>query len=118
MMQLLLIGIGGGAGSILRYICQRQWNDNNIPYGTLVVNIIGCFVIGLLAGFVSKNAISDSLKMLLMTGVCGGFTTFSAFTLEGNGLLQQGRFFYFIIYTALSVAGGLFVTFLGYKLIS
>jgi CrcB protein len=116
MKQLLYIGIGGASGSIIRYLLQRHFNVAQFPYGTLLVNLTGCFAIGLLAALLLKNGMNEPLKALLITGFCGGFTTFSAFTMEGNNFLVEGKWLLFILYTTISVAGGLFFTFLGYKL--
>lgn len=115
MQSLLLVGIGGAAGSILRFLCQR-WGNLSFPYGTLGVNLVGCFLIGIFWGMVVKNSIDDNLRLLLMTGFCGGFTTFSAFTQESIQLLQQQRLLYFFVYVGLSITAGLLATFAGYKL--
>ena len=114
--NLLWVGLGGAAGSALRYLCQRSWN-NHFPYGTLIVNICGCFLIGLLWGWLQKDD-HDTNKMLLMTGFCGGFTTFSAFTLESIFLLQDHKWAAWMAYTALSIFAGLGATFLGMKFTS
>lgn len=113
--NILLVGLGGGIGSILRYLCQRSLN-NSFPYGTLLVNMAGCFIIGLAWGYFSKNMDSNG-KLFLMTGLCGGFTTFSAFTHESVQMMMDSRWAVFIIYTGISVMAGLLATFLGFKLI-
>jgi CrcB protein len=116
MKQLFYIGVGGASGSIIRYLIQRHFNVFQFPYGTLLVNLAGCFTIGMLAALVLKNQLNEPMKALLITGFCGGFTTFSAFTLEGNNFLMEGKWIPFILYTTGSVAGGLVLTFLGYKI--
>lgn len=118
MNQFLLVGLGGAVGSMLRFLIQRQFNHPSFPYGTIAVNMVGCFTIGLLWAFFTKGNISDATRLLLITGFCGGFTTFSAFTQEGLQMLQQARFGLFFIYTLASVAAGLLATFAGYKLIT
>lgn len=118
MNQLLLVGLGGVAGSMLRYLVQRQFNNLLFPFGTLAVNIAGCFLMGLLWGALTKDSLSANAQVLLVSGFCGGFTTFSAFTQEGVQMLQQGKTGLFFIYMAASVAAGLLATFAGYKLIS
>ncbi len=118
MNQLLLVGLGGAAGSILRYAVQRQLNLFYFPFGTLAVNIGGCFIIGLLWAYFTKGTINETGRLLLITGFCGGFTTFSAFTQEGVQMLQQAKLLPFFIYTVVSVAAGLLATFAGYKLIT
>lgn len=114
--SFLLIGLGGAAGSMLRYAIQRLANPPAFPYGTLLVNLSGCFIIGLLWGLLSKNSISQSTGLLLVGGFCGGFTTFSAFTLEGVKMMQDNRWLLFAFYITASVFGGLVATFSGYKL--
>src|SRR4051812_7233574 len=111
--NILLVGLGGAVGSILRYLCQRSLNLN-FPYGTLLVNILGCLLIGLLWGLFTKR-IDESIRLLLITGFCGGFTTFSTFTYEGVQMMMEDRWIIFSIYTASSVLLGLLATFLGYK---
>jgi CrcB protein len=118
MMPLLLVALGGAAGSILRYLLQRQLNTFQIPFGTLAVNIGGCFLIGLLWASVSKGQLTETGRLLLITGFCGGFTTFSAFSQEGIEMLQHSKFALFFIYVVASVAAGLLATFAGYKLIT
>ena len=114
-MSFVLVAIGGAVGSMLRYGCSRLWNGPDFPYGTLAVNIIGSFLIGILWALFMKQA-DDQKRLLLMTGFCGGFTTFSAFSLEGLQMLQQSRFAYFFIYTFVTIAAGLTATFIGLKL--
>ena len=119
--SFLIVGLGGGAGSMLRYAVQKIVQPENttaFPTGTFLVNITGCFLIGILGSLFSRSlTFSDDLKLLLMTGFCGGFTTFSAFTWEGIGLLKENKTGLFLIYTAASVIGGLLATFIGIRLI-
>ena len=114
--NLLLVGFGGAVGSVLRYSMPRFINTASIPYGTLLVNLAGCFLIGLLWGLLNKNSISQSSGLLLMSGFCGGFTTFSAFTYEGVQMMQDNRWIMLAVYISASVFGGLVATFTGYKL--
>ena len=116
MINLLLIAVGGAAGSVLRYGVQKAFNAA-FPLGTLSVNILGCFVIGWLWAVTAKG-LSESMRLLLMTGFCGGFTTFSAFTFESVQMMTAGRWTAFFVYTITSVAGGLLATYLGYKIFS
>lgn len=115
-INLLLVGIGGAAGSILRYLCHRYLNYS-FPYGTLFVNIFGCLLIGILWGLFTHH-IDERKRLLLVTGFCGGFTTFSTFAYEGVDMMLQKRWFIFSIYTGISVIAGLLATYLGYKLTS
>ncbi|MFN8289970.1 MAG: fluoride efflux transporter CrcB [Chitinophagaceae bacterium] len=118
--NILLVGMGGCIGSISRYLCQRWFAfhyQGHFPWATFAINITGCFLIGLFWGLSFKSFESnESWKLFLMTGLCGGFTTFSAFTLEGIGLLKEEKLTSFFLYVAGSVLAGLAVTFLGMKL--
>ena len=116
----LYVGIGGLVGSMARYALHLLISSRNLsvfPWGTFTVNIAGCLLIGLLIGLESRHVIiSDPLKWLLITGLCGGFTTFSTFSIESLGLLHQQHYTSFVAYTAGSVVLGLLATFLGYSL--
>lgn len=118
--NILLVGLGGGIGSMLRYLSQRMADKVypiHFPWGTFAVNIIGCFLIGIFWGISFKSFESnENWKVFLMTGLCGGFTTFSAFTLEGIGLLKEQKMALFFLYIAGSVLVGLAATYLGMKL--
>jgi CrcB protein len=119
--NILLVGLGGGMGSIARYLCQRWVAAALIqpfPWGTFAVNVAGCFLIGIFFGLSLKSeGITDSWRIFLLTGLCGGFTTFSAFTLEGIGLLKEQKIVLFFTYVAGSVIIGLIATLLGMRLI-
>lgn len=117
MIQVLAIAVGGAAGSLLRYGVQKAFNITSFPIGTLLVNIAGCFLIGLLWAILGKEG-NEQKRLLLMTGFCGGFTTFSAFTLEGIQMMTGGRWAIFFLYTISSVACGLAATFFAYKIFS
>ena len=112
MKNLLLIFIGGGIGSVARYLLssftQKFWT-----IGTLVVNMIGCFLIGYFTSTFLK--IDDYLKFFLITGFCGGFTTFSAFSIENYTLWQSQNYTLLFSYIILSVFLGLGAVFLGMK---
>ena len=118
--NILLVGLGGGIGSIARYLSQRWFAANythSFPWGTFAVNTIGCFLIGLFWGFSFKSFESnENWKLFLMTGLCGGFTTFSAFTLEGVGLIKEQKLALFFSYLAASVVLGLLATYTGMKI--
>ena len=118
--NILWVGIGGAIGSIVRYLGQKyltQLYPFPFPVGTFTVNVLGCFLIGLFFGLADKHEyFTPTLRLLLMTGFCGGFTTFSAFTLEGMQLLTEQRFLIFTLYFVLSVLLGLMATFAGFRL--
>ena len=114
--NILLVGIGGGIGSILRYLLQRTFNVH-FPYGTLFVNLLGCLLIGLLWGLFTRH-IDEQKRLLFVTGFCGGFTTFSTFTYEGVQMMMEDRWLIFFSYVLSSVIIGLAATYFGYKLTS
>jgi len=114
---LLLVGTGGFLGSVSRFLASRfmQYNfPSAFPFGTFFVNVTGCFLIGLIYGLSEKSAlITTEWKLFLAVGFCGGFTTFSTFSTENLGLLRDGDFFHFLLYTGLSVVLGITATFIG-----
>ncbi len=116
MKQLILVFIGGGTGSILRFLIGKYLNSTSysIPYGTFAVNILGSFLIGIILGISLKNTtVSQQTVLLLATGFCGGFTTFSSFAYENQALLRSGDFMSFCIYTLGTIVIGFFLVFLG-----
>ena len=114
MKAILIIWLGGGIGSVLRYLVQLGINrlvTVTFPAGTFLINITGCFAIGLLYGLASKySALTLEWRLFLITGLCGGYTTFSSFSYEGISLFRQGNYSYFILYVVLSVVVGLLST--------
>ena len=116
MMQVLTVAAGGAIGSVLRYGVQKMFNLS-FPFGTFAVNIVGCFLAGWLMALIIKG-LNQSLFLFLMTGFCGGFTTFSAFSTESIQMILTERWIHFSLYIIASVAGGLLATFLGYKIFS
>ena len=118
MKQLLIVGFGGFIGSVARFMVSKlnlYWHLLSIPMGTLTVNIIGSFIIGVLSGLSAKSGmLSSDLRLFLMVGICGGFTTFSSFSNENLTLMQNGQFLSAFIYIGLSILFGLLAVYLGY----
>lgn len=120
MKQLLLVFLGGGFGSSLRYFISKYLNDSQlgVPYGTFFVNILGSLIIGFLLGLAFKyKSISNETMLLLATGFCGGFTTFSAFAYENYIYFRSGDFFTLGVYTILSLIFGIAAVMIGIWLV-
>ncbi|WP_299130446.1 fluoride efflux transporter CrcB [uncultured Winogradskyella sp.] len=116
MKQLLLVFIGGGFGSVMRFLIGKWLNntETGIPYGTFAANIIGSLLIGIILGLAAKNeTLSQSQTLLLATGFCGGFTTFSTFAYENHIFLKSGDFTSFALYTIASFVIGFLAVFFG-----
>ncbi len=114
--HLFLVGAGGMLGSMLRYLVFILLKNQTFPFATLAVNITGSFVIGLVAGLALRNASFDNWQLFIATGLCGGFTTFSAFSIECVELFQQQRYSAVIIYIIVSVVIGILAAFCGMML--
>ncbi len=114
---ILLVGAGGFIGSVARFLGSRYITENflsSFPFGTMTVNITGCFLIGVFYGMSERGALmNEEWRIFLTVGFCGGFTTFSSFASENLTLLRDGAFVYFLLYTGLSVFLGLAATFIG-----
>jgi fluoride exporter len=112
--HFLLVGAGGMAGSMLRYAVSLFIRNTSFPLATFAVNITGSFIIGLVLGYSQRNpGFEADWRLFLATGVCGGFTTFSAFSAEGIQLLTHQRYLVFFLYFAASMILGLLATYLG-----
>jgi CrcB protein len=119
-MKLLIVFIGGGIGSALRYLISNRFNnfESLIPYGTFLVNIIGSLLIGIVLGLsIKSETFSQNQTLFLATGFCGGFTTFSAFAYENLQLLKNGDYLSFFGYTFGTLVIGLALVFLGVLLV-
>jgi fluoride exporter len=120
MKQLLLVFLGGGLGSSLRYMVGNYFNSSNagLPYGTFLANVLGSLFIGLLLGIAAKNeTLSQNTILFLATGFCGGFTTFSTFAYENHLFLKSGDFTSFALYTIGSFIVGFAAVFFGIWLV-
>jgi CrcB protein len=120
MKQLLLVFVGGGFGSVLRFLIGKYLNnvETPIPYGTFTANILGSLLIGIILGLAAKNdALTPNNTLLLATGFCGGFTTFSTFAYENHVFLKSGDFLSFTIYTVASFVIGFLAVFFGMYLV-
>ncbi|MEJ8818231.1 fluoride efflux transporter CrcB [Lacibacter sp. H407] len=118
LKNFLLVGLGGAAGSMLRYAFSVWLKHASFPLATFLVNIIGSFVIGLVFAYALRSeSFAINWRLFLAAGICGGFTTFSAFSLESLSLLQQQRIGMFFLYVIGSLLLGLAATWLGYSLL-
>ena len=119
--NILLVGVGGAAGSVARYLCQVAINSVytfRFPLATLLVNVAGCFIIGLLYAMAERTSVlSPQFRLLLGTGFCGGFTTFSTFAFENMDLIRTGDTSYFLLYAFGSLLLGIGAVFAGFFLI-
>lgn len=115
MKSFLLVGAGGAIGSMLRYAAALPNINKVFPYTTFIINILGSLLIGIFFGLLVKNNLSNYGWRFLATGICGGFTTFSAFSLEGLELLQQKQYVIFFMYFLLSIIIGVAAAFAGYS---
>ena len=123
LRQMLIVALGGAVGSVARYRLSgwvlHHAIDWRFPLGTFVVNVLGCLCVGLLAGLaVKEDFFSADARLLLFTGLMGGFTTFSAFGLETFYLLRRGEYLIAGSNMVLSMALGMLALFAGYQLIA
>jgi len=118
--QVILVFIGGGIGSVLRFLIGRYLNSptTGIPYGTFAANILGSLLIGVILGLAMKNnTLTENQILFLATGFCGGFTTFSTFAYENHVFLKSGDFMSFALYTIASFVVGFLAVFGGMYLV-
>ena len=115
-MNVLCVFLGGGAGSVLRYLVGLWIGSTTFPWTTFAVNTVGSLAIGLFGGWASRFGWSEALRLSLVVGLCGGFTTFSTFSKESLALIEGGSYGLFVLYAAGSVALGIAATALGFWL--
>lgn len=118
MKELICVFLGGGVGSSMRYLVSQAWRCyvtaqpspsgvSPFPWPTLIANVLGCFLIGLFYEYSQTWGLSPQLRLLLTTGLCGGFTTFSTFSYEGLTFLNQGNVMLYAVYTLVSIVLGI-----------
>ncbi|MCZ6521837.1 MAG: fluoride efflux transporter CrcB [Bacteroidetes bacterium] len=120
MQQILLVGLGGFVGAASRYLIQTQLGHRlpgTFPWGTFVINIVGCLIIGIIYGLAERHKLMEhEMRLFLAVGFCGSFTTFSAFSVENLNMLQIGNYLTVGAYIALSIIFGLAAVFGGIQL--
>lgn len=120
LQSILAVGVGGFFGSIFRYLITHYINissQSTFPFGTLTVNLVGSFLVGIFIAAALQGDLSKSMRLLLATGFCGGFTTFSSFSYEFFSLLQHGQAGYAFLYATTSFVLGLAFVWLGFYLV-
>jgi CrcB protein len=119
MKEIILVFLGGGLGSTIRFILNKLIPNDSFPFSTLIVNLIGSFLIGLIISYLIKNnMLKSDYFLLLVVGICGGLTTFSAFSLENLNMIKSNEIFNSIIYILISVSFCIIITYLGYTLMN
>jgi CrcB protein len=117
--NFLLVGLGGALGSMLRYGAGLLIGPRDFPLATFLINVTGSFLIGLVVvSSLTNQQVNEHWKLFLATGLCGGFTTFSAFSLENLQLLQQGKWSLFLLYSIGSVLLGLASAWVAFRILS
>tara|TARA_Y100000766_G_scaffold155699_1_gene133664 strand:- start:505 stop:879 length:375 start_codon:yes stop_codon:yes gene_type:complete len=119
MREFLLVFIGGGLGSAIRFLFNRLIPQGTFPYSTLTVNMVGSFLIGMIIGYlISNNMLKSDYYYFLVIGICGGLTTFSAFSLENLNLLKSNDLLNSILYILISVSFCIVLAYAGFTLIN
>lgn len=119
MKLVLIAGLGSFIGGAMRYLISLPFQNRLIfsfPFGTLIANILGCFLIGILFGISEKSLLPADTRIFLATGILGGFTTLSSFSLETVEMLRDGYLMKGIVYILISVGVGLLATYFGISL--
>ncbi len=119
LKNFLLVGLGGSIGAMLRYFFSSIIKHTTFPYNTLLINIAGSLLIGIVFGLSEKsNGISEQVKLFVVTGICGGFTTFSAFSVENMQMIKDGNYVTAGMYIFFSVLLSIIAVFAGFKIIN
>jgi CrcB protein len=116
LQNILAVGVGGMIGSIMRYIFTLLAGSHTFPLATFCINIVGSFAIGIIFGLALHYFASGTIKLFLATGICGGFTTFAAFSMESLQLLQQQKYILAATYIAGSIVLSLAAAFAGFAI--
>ncbi len=115
--NLLIVGLGGAIGTMARFLSYQMIKSNSSFLTTLAINVIGSLLIGIVFGMGLKNSsFENNWKLFLATGICGGFTTFSAFSIENIQLIQEGKWSWSLLYISSSIILGISAAFLGFKI--
>lgn len=115
LRNIMLVAMGGALGSVCRHLISGM-NHTSWPWGTFAVNVLGSLLIGIFVGLAGKGIVSPEMKLLLVTGFCGGFTTFSSFANESFGMMKTGDALLMALYVGASVIIGIFAVWCGMKL--
>jgi CrcB protein len=116
LKNLLLVGFGGGVGAVMRYAISLLIKSSGFPMATFFINVVGSFILGMVMASTLNEADPAPFKLLLATGLCGGFTTFSAFAYENVSLFQAGKYEVAFLYILLSVVLCIGAAWIGFKI--